>query len=92
MSSKDDATPAPVRQLIGRIISFFRQRFCSHVFILADLHIINFDGGERVSWSCAKCGKVFKAHCGLDISPKHGDICPPNAKDQTAGALPDREA
>ena len=29
---------------------------------------------ERVEWSCAKCGKVFRAHCGLDISPKHGFI------------------
>lgn len=29
---------------------------------------------RRVSWSCCKCGKVFYAHCGLDISPKHGPI------------------
>ena len=27
---------------------------------------------HRVQWPCRKCGKVFFAHCGLDISPKHG--------------------
>lgn len=26
---------------------------------------------ERVSWTCRKCGKEFRAHCGLDILP-HG--------------------
>lgn len=26
---------------------------------------------ERVSWSCHKCGKEFRAHCGLDVL-KHG--------------------
>lgn len=31
---------------------------------------------ERVEWPCCKCGKVFRAHCGLDISPKHGFIRP----------------
>lgn len=29
---------------------------------------------KRVRWPCHKCGKVFSAHCGLDISPKHGPI------------------
>lgn len=31
---------------------------------------------KRVVWPCAKCGKVFYAHCGLDISPKYGPIIP----------------
>jgi hypothetical protein len=31
---------------------------------------------KRVVWPCSKCGKVFYAHCGLDISPKHGFIVP----------------
>lgn len=31
---------------------------------------------ERVEWPCCKCGKVFRAHCGLDITPKHGFIIP----------------
>jgi hypothetical protein len=31
---------------------------------------------ERVEWTCCKCGKVFRAHCGLDISPKHGFVRP----------------
>jgi hypothetical protein len=22
---------------------------------------------ERVSWKCSKCGKEFRAHCGLDV-------------------------
>jgi hypothetical protein len=35
---------------------------------------------KRVAWPCRKCGKVFYAHCGLDISPKHGFIVQPNAK------------
>jgi hypothetical protein len=29
---------------------------------------------ERVIWPCCKCGKVFYAHCGLDISPANGFI------------------
>lgn len=29
---------------------------------------------RRVVWPCAKCGRVFTAHCGLDISPAHGPI------------------
>jgi hypothetical protein len=29
-----------------------------------------------VRWPCRKCGKVFKAFCGLDIAPKHGRIVP----------------
>lgn len=39
----------------------------------------------RVRWPCRKCGKVFHAHCGLDISPEHGPIIPsPNALAQPA--------
>lgn len=30
---------------------------------------------ERVQWACCKCGKSFRAHCGLDIL-KHGTIAP----------------
>ncbi len=29
---------------------------------------------KRVRWPCAKCGKVFYDHCGLDISPEHGPM------------------
>lgn len=29
---------------------------------------------KRVKWPCRKCGKVFYAHCGLDISPHYGPI------------------
>ena len=40
---------------------------------------------ERVEWPCARCGKVFRAHCGLDISPEHGPILPsPNNGDSWA--------
>jgi hypothetical protein len=27
---------------------------------------------KRVKWPCMKCGKVFYAHCGLEISPDNG--------------------
>lgn len=29
---------------------------------------------KRVVWPCAKCGKEFYAHCGLDILGTHGNI------------------
>lgn len=29
---------------------------------------------KRVQWPCAKCGKIFFAHCGLDILSKHGSV------------------
>ena len=29
---------------------------------------------KRVYWPCAKCEKMFYAHCGLDISPRHGPM------------------
>lgn len=29
---------------------------------------------ERVEWPCNKCGKPFRAHCGLDIAPRKGKI------------------
>ena len=29
---------------------------------------------KRVKWPCSKCGRIFYAHCGLDISPKYGII------------------
>lgn len=32
---------------------------------------------RRVVWPCAKCGRVFTDHCGLDISPAHGPIVLP---------------
>jgi len=37
---------------------------------------------KRVGWPCAKCGSVFYAHCGLDISPKHGPIIPGSSRKQ----------
>lgn len=45
-----------------------------HRFAIEDLRMVNpdSDGADRVEWPCADCGHVFAAHCGLDISPKHG--------------------
>ena len=40
---------------------------------------------ERVEWPCAKCGKVFRAHCGLDISPEHGPVLPDSSRSQNHG-------
>jgi hypothetical protein len=54
-------------------------RFCDHAFNLAALKknpSARADESDRVIWPCAKCGRVFTAHCGLDISPKHGLIVP----------------
>jgi hypothetical protein len=34
---------------------------------------------KRVAWPCAECGKVFYAHCGLDIAPKNGPVFRRNA-------------
>lgn len=51
-----------------------KQKVCSHAFAINDLKKTgkDEDSKERVSWPCVKCGKVFLANCGLDISPKHG--------------------
>lgn len=35
---------------------------------------------QRVRWTCCKCGKVFFAHCGLDVLAKHGRVSSHNAK------------
>lgn len=46
-----------------------------HVFNLDELKMIDANSRyNRVSWKCSLCGTEFKAHCGLDISPKHGKI------------------
>lgn len=59
---------------LSAFIQMIKQEFCKHRFALEDLTMVNRDSEEndRVSWACAKCHKVFKAHCGLDISPEHG--------------------
>jgi hypothetical protein len=59
---------------VGRLIERIRQRLCSHRFALEDLTMVNRDspGNDRVRWNCDKCGKVFRAQCGLDISPGNG--------------------
>ena len=35
---------------------------------------------KRVKWPCAKCGKVFFAHCDLDVLSKYGTILPHTKK------------
>jgi ribosomal protein S27AE len=40
---------------------------------------------KRVRWPCAKCGKVFYAHCGLYISPEHGPVLPDSSRSQNLG-------
>jgi hypothetical protein len=58
------------------IITALKQTLCSHEFAIEDLQYLNeySDGNDRVSWPCAKCGKVFTAHCGVQISPEHGPM------------------
>ena len=38
---------------------------------------------HRVIWPCQKCGKIFYAHCGLDITPFHGPIATPRGDNAT---------
>lgn len=47
------------------ILSFLNKLFCSHVVLGNDLGERDSDG--MVKWPCSKCGKVFKADCGLHI-------------------------
>lgn len=56
-----------------RLLLMLKQRMCSHSFALHELKMVNPEGADdRVAWPCEKCRKEFRAHCGLDISPKHG--------------------
>ena len=60
---------------IRNIILRFKQKTCKHVFKMRDLEMVNKNGlHDRVKWPCMKCGKIFYAHCGLDIAPKHGEV------------------
>ena len=61
-----------VRRLLDRFVIRLTQRFCSHEFAIEDLKKTNDEIEPRVKWPCAKCEKIFYAHCGLDISPKFG--------------------
>lgn len=60
----------PVLRLLERL----KQRWCSHRFAIDDLTMVNreSDGEDRVRWHCDKCGRIFRAQCGLDISPTNG--------------------
>lgn len=40
---------------------------------------------HRVQWPCAKCGKLFFAHCGLDVLAGRGTSSSPNAKASEPG-------
>ena len=65
-----------LKQLYQSLFGGGKQGLCKHRFALEDLHKTG-DGEDsptRVEWACDKCGKVFKAHCGLDISPRHGQM------------------
>ncbi len=51
--------------IINRIKIFFNiTPRCSHEFKGKDMHYRNELG--IVKWPCYKCGKLFKAECGLD--------------------------
>jgi hypothetical protein len=55
------------------MLTKLKQRFCTHMFDINELVGRPTPDGD-VTWPCSKCGKVFKAHCGLDIVPRHGDM------------------
>jgi cytidine deaminase len=58
---------------ISRLLSRARQRMCSHSFDIEELRMVNPEGDkDRVEWPCATCRQMFRAHCGLDISPSNG--------------------
>lgn len=59
-----------------KLLVKLKQYWCNHGFYIEDLtrHPEFENTDQRVSWSCYKCGKLFKAHCGLDITPKHGYV------------------
>lgn len=79
MTDTTDKASGALRQAMNRSASvarLLRQKLCNHQFAIDDLKAVNInsDGNDRVVWPCDKCGKVFKAHCGLFISPEHGPI------------------
>lgn len=41
--------------------------FCKHKFRLSEMQNRKTEGNKRIKWPCAKCGKIFYAHCGVDI-------------------------
>lgn len=71
----------PHERMVGRLLTWVRQRWCRHRFAIEDLVMVNpdSDGDDRVRWPCDKCGKVFHAHCGLNISPGNGFLYRRNA-------------
>lgn len=63
---------AVLRGVVFFLQTIDRHLECKHRFAIQDLTLIgDSDSTERVSWACWKCGKVFKAKCGLDVY-KHG--------------------
>ena len=76
----ENTPPIANEGCLSRFVRKFIEWKCSHEFELKDLHktVESEDGNRRVAWPCRKCGKVFHAHCGLDISPAHGFIVPNN--------------
>jgi hypothetical protein len=73
---------------LAQLLRWIRRRTCRHEFRLDALRITGSTvPTERVSWPCAKCGRVFVAHCGLDISPEHGPIVPNSSALSAPSAL-----
>ena len=67
-------TVADLIEYLHTLILRIKQKTCKHKFDIRHLEMVNRNGlNDRVKWPCAKCGKVFRAHCGLDISPKYGE-------------------
>ena len=57
------------------LLKNLKQKFCYHMLYTKDMQLNETAGHyNRITWPCHKCGKVFSAHCGLDITPKHGYI------------------
>lgn len=83
MSNEPDLTWSDFFCIVATItficlVAYYKSRkVCGngfHRFALEDLHKTGDgeDSDTRVEWACTDCGKVFSAHCGLDIAPRHG--------------------
>ena len=61
-----------IKQFLCRKRLQIKQKFCKHRFDYKDLISRPTPDGD-VTWTCWKCNKEFKAHCGLYILD-HGEV------------------
>lgn len=62
------------KRAFNRLVMFFKQRFCRHVFAAPDMQPRNDEG--IVVWPCRDCRKVYEFEYGLQALD-HGEIVGP---------------